>query len=224
MTGCMIDCKDPIQTMEKTKDKDIPYVYSRKLRRSRAAELLVAWIALAFLLAGCRDGKSYSELLRAEDVAVNWYLAQNRVETRVPADSVFETGAEAPFYRMNSDGTVYMRVVNPGSDVKPKKGDTVYFRFMRQNIKYLFDGTNTSAGEGNSEDMSSGLGGMHLVFGNTVLTSTTQYGEGLQVPLRYLGYDCEVDLIVKSPLGFGAEISSCNPYVYNSLKYFKAEY
>ncbi len=63
------------------------------------------------------------------------------------------------------------------------------------------------------------------LYGNNVLTSTTQYGEGLQVPLEYLGYNCEVNLIVKSPEGFTSDgtQSQCLPYVYN-IRYFKAEY
>lgn len=181
-------------------------------------------IALSLAMASCNDGKSYSDLLREEDVSVNWYLAKGRVETAVPADSVFETGADAPFYRMNSEGTVYMRVLRRGDAQKAKKGDKVYFRFMRQNIKYLYQGSNLSSGEGNSEDMASGLGGMNFIFGNTTLTSTLQYGEGLQLPMKYLGYNCEVELIVKSQMGFTAEMAECNPYVYHNLKYFKAEY
>lgn len=180
-------------------------------------------IMLLLSLASCENTKSYSELLKEETEAVNWYLAQNKVVTSVPEDSVFILGDDAPFYRMNADGTVYMRVINPGDKEKrPKKGDTVFFRFMRKNINYLYQGM-TVAGEGNAENMNSSLNGTSLVYGNTTLTSTTQYGEGLQVPLGYLGYDCEVDLIVKSTMGFTSDISNCIPYVFN-IRYFRAEY
>ena len=180
-------------------------------------------IMLLLSLASCENTKSYSELLKEETEAVNWYLAQNKVVTSVPEDSVFILGDDAPFYRMNADGTVYMRVINPGDKEKrPKKGDTVFFRFMRKNINYLYQGM-TVAGEGNAENMNSSLNGTSLVYGNTTLTSTTQYGEGLQVPLGYLGYDCEVDLIVKSTMGFTSDISNCIPFIYN-IRYFRAEY
>ncbi len=180
-------------------------------------------IMLLLPLASCENTKSYSELLEEETEAVNWYLAQNKVVTSVPEDSVFIQGDDAPFYRMNADGTVYMRVINPGDKEKrPKKGDTVFFRFMRKNINYLYQGM-TVAGEGNAENMNSSLNGTSLVYGNTTLTSTTQYGEGLQVPLGYLGYDCEVDLIVKSTMGFTSDISNCIPFIYN-IRYFRAEY
>lgn len=185
--------------------------------------LVITGVALLSLFS-CKDSKSYSDLLREEEVAVNWYLAQHRVEIRVPDDSVFITGEDAPFYRMDASGDVYMRVVNPGDmSNRPKKGDTVYFRFMRQNIKYLYKYGSASE-DGNADDMGSSLGGLSLVYGNTVLPNTTRYGTGLQVPLNYLGYNCEVDLIVKSVDGFSEEVSQCNPYIYKSLKYYKAEY
>ena len=192
----------------------------RRITRHIYGILVVAALGL---MMSCNEGKSYSDLLRDEEVAVNWYLAQNRVEPRVPEDSVFVTGPEAPFYRMDRDGHVYMRVVNPGDmDNRPKKGETVYFRFMRQNVKYLKEGL--TSGVGNSEDMGSSVGSMSLVYGNTTLPSTTQYGEGLQVPLRYLGYNCEVDLMEKSNAGMSADMADCIPYVYKGLKFFKAEY
>lgn len=186
----------------------------------------IAAVVLVGLLCACDDGKSYSDMLRDEEGAVNWYLAQNRVETRVPADSVFEEGADAPFYRMNSDGTVYMRVIRKG-DMKnrPAKGDRVYFRFMRYSIGDMYDNNTLNiSGVGNSEDLDVASSGMNFVYGNTTLTSTTRFGTGIQVPCNYLGYDCEVDLIVKSIDGFTDDISQCVPYLYKNMKYFKAEY
>ena len=190
----------------------------------KSALLFAAFALISTSLTSCEDGKSYSDMLEEEQKAVNWYLAQQKVEASVPEDSVFEVGSDAPFYRMNSDGTVYMRVVNQGDmNNRPKKGDTVYFRFLRQNIKLLKDGTVTGPGSGNADNMISG-GNVSLVYGNNVLSSTTSLGSGLQVPLDYLGYNCEVDLIVKSIEGQTGDISQCIPYLYTGLKYFKAEY
>lgn len=167
----------------------------------------------AVSLTSCEGGKSYSDLLDEEKKSVNWYLSQQRVEGNIPEDSNFIVGKDAPFYKMNSDATVYMRVINRGDmNNRPKKGQTVYFRFMRYDIKSMWEG-NPGSGIGNSEDMGLGSGSLSLVFGNNVLTSTTQYGEGIQMPLNYLGYNCEVDLIVCSIEGFTSEISDCE-YMY----------
>lgn len=174
-------------------------------------------------LASCSSGTSYSQLLREEEVAVNWYLAQNQVDITFPTDGSYLYGEDAPFYRMDGDGYVYMKILDPGNlENKPKKGDVVYFRFMRMNLKTYYE-TGSESWAGNAENMNSSYNGTSLTYGNSTLTSTTQYGDGIQVPLDYLGYDCHVMLIVKSPEGWSADISSCNPYLY-TIRYFKAEY
>lgn len=177
----------------------------------------------AFLLQGCDDSKSYSELLNEEEHAVNWYLAKNKVSIEVPADGKFETGKDAPYYKMDKDGYVYMQVINAGNpNSKPAEGDRVYFRFMRMNVK-SYQQTGQEMWDGNSDNLASEWGNTSLIYGNDVLGSTTQYGEGIQVPLEYLGYDSEVNLIIKSPQGWAADMSQCVPYLYN-IRYFKAIY
>lgn len=172
-------------------------------------------------MSSCEETKSYSELLTEEEHAVNWYLAQHIVSLEIPQNGDFEVGEDAPYYKMDKDGYVYMQVINKGSETdRPEKGDLVYFRYMRLNLKN-YQSSGSEVWEGNSEDLN--FTSSSLVYGNNVLTSTTQYGEGIQVPLEYLGYDSEVNLIVKSPEGFTEDTSSCLPYVYN-IRYFKAEY
>ena len=63
-------------------------------------------------------------------------------------------GEDAPFYRMDGDGNVYMRVINNGNmDKRPKVNDLVYLRFTRYNLSYYKDKTLPS-GDGNAEDVS----------------------------------------------------------------------
>lgn len=174
------------------------------------------------LLCSCSKTESYSELLRDEQQAVNWWLAQRRVVTEIPADSVFEVGADAPYYKMDEDGHVYMQVVNPGSRTsRPKKDDKVYFRFMRTDIKSLYEGYD-SPSSGNAENLGS-YAAASFIYGNNTMQSTAQYGTGIQVPLDFLGYDCEVNLVVKAYSGFTEEQALCIPYLMN-IRYFKAEY
>ena len=45
----------------------------------------------------CSDRKSYAELLADEDYYSNNYLADQRVVSYIPEDSVFESGPDAPF-------------------------------------------------------------------------------------------------------------------------------
>jgi hypothetical protein len=79
--------------------------------------------------------------------------------------------------------------------------------------------TDVMTGTGNSLDMWSSPTSFR--FGNTSLSSSTQYGTGVQVPLQYLGIDCEVNIVIKSQYGFTSEISNVIPYMYN-LRYFKS--
>ncbi len=181
---------------------------------------------MILLLAGassCSKGKSYSELLRDEEKATNWYLSGQRVETGIPKDSVLQTGSDAPFYRLDKDGYVYMQVVELGdtSDMADP-GDLVYFRFMRRNLLQMYDGQDVIP-EGNADDMASGLGTTSFVYGNTELSGTTTWGTGIQMPLQMVGNHSEVNLVLRSYYGFQVDQADCIPYIIN-IKYFKAEY
>ena len=74
------------------------------------------WLAAAVLmlvvasLSSCSDSKSYAEQLEDERRACNAYLASFEVINEIPKDTVFQTGADAPFYRIDPDGNVYMQV------------------------------------------------------------------------------------------------------------------
>lgn len=172
---------------------------------------------------GCEKGESYSELLREEEKAVNWYLAQHRVEMDIPADGHFETGEDAPFYRMDRDGTVYMQVIDPGdAECKAESGEKIYFRFKRENIILMYNGT-PAPPYGNTDDLSSSVGPTYFFYGNKTYPTTVQYGTGIQVPLEYLGLDSEVNLVLKSYSGFTEDQTLCQPFLLN-VKYFKATY
>lgn len=181
-------------------------------------------IGLTFSAIGtcaCSDSESYANLLKEEEKAVNWYLAQKTVCLEIPKDSIFLMGPDAPYYKMDEDGYLYMQVINPGdAEKKAEKGDKVYFRYMRMNIKNLYkNGTETWAGNAQNMEMAPAS----FWFDNYRLEDSQTYGQSIQVPLKYLGYNCEVNLVLKSYQGFTAEQAYCLPYAMN-IRYFKAEY
>lgn len=196
--------------------------------------LSAAVVAVA-LLGSCSDRESYADLLNDENQAVNSYLAEYPVIGSVPADGNFitmqdvqaehpgMTRAEAlkltPYYRMDDDGYVYMQVVNPGGETKAFDDQLIYFRFTRWNLSYAYKYGVWEA-SGNSSDL--GTNTTSFRFGNTTLSSTTRWGEGLQTPLKYLGLDCEVNMVVKSYLGPTEEVSSVYPFLYN-VRYFPSK-
>ncbi len=177
--------------------------------------------ALAF--SACSDSKSYTELLNEETYAVNFFLADQRVCNDIPADSVFLTGHDAPYYRLDEDGNVYMQVLDPGHrddpEYCPTSDQLIYFRFLRYNLNAWYH-YGVWEGIGNATDFS--YSPTSFRYGNYTLESSAQYGAGVQLPLSYLGIDCEVNLVIKSQYGFTDEIANVVPFMYN-IRYFKPQ-
>lgn len=176
----------------------------------------------AMVMTACSDTKSYAELLTDENHDVNAFLVNHRVVGEVPADSVFEVGPNAPYYCLDEEKNVYMQVLNPGTkDNRVANDQQIYFRFTRYNLQSYDSATNEFVGGsyGNSDDMS--MGSTSFRYGNYTLTSSSQWGSGIQMPLAYLGIDCEVNLVIKSQYGMTSEIAQVMPFLYN-VRYFPA--
>lgn len=184
---------------------------------------IIAFSLLAIGAISCEKGESYADLLRKEEKAVNWYLSGESVAVEIPADSVFITGEDAPFYKMDEDGSVYMKVIDAGDkDARPQEGDRVYFRYSRMNLRNFYE-ADYEQWIGNSADIGSAAAATSFIFGNYKLSSSYQYGTGIQLPLNYLGYNSRVKLVLKAQSGFYGEQSQCLPYVYD-VRYFKGLY
>ncbi len=179
--------------------------------------LIAALALMGAALASCSDTKSYAELLNDESHYVNMFLANQRVVNSVPADTVFECGPGAPYYRLDEDGELYMQVIDPGTPGnKAKNDELIYFRFTRFSL-YNYQGGSLS-GIGNETDLS--FDNTFFRFGNYQLASSSQWGSGIQYPLALLPVDAEVNLIVKSQLGLTSEIAEVVPYLYH-LRYYR---
>ena len=179
-------------------------------------------VCLLCLLPACSKSKSYSELLREEEKATNWFMANQRIIGEVPADSVFQTGKDAPFYKMDDEGYLYMQVINPGSpDKRAKQDQLIYFRYMRTNLNELYKG-NDLGPSGNANNLN-GSNQSSFRFNNYTLPSSSAWGSGVQMPLRYLGLDCEVNIVIRSYYGFTEEQGACQSFLYN-IKYYPAQY
>lgn len=185
-----------------------------------AIKILIGICILSLTMVSCDDTESYADLLKDENVAVNNFLADQRIESEIPEDSIFEYGLNAPYYKLDDDGNVYMQVIKPGSkDNMAQNDQLVYFRFTRYNLFGYSDGV-LPEGFGNANDFD--YRNTQFRFGNYVLPSSSQWGTALQLPLYYLGIDCEVNLVIKSQYGYVDEISDVVPYLYN-VRYFKSQ-
>ena len=182
----------------------------------------VASVLLA-VFSSCEKGESYADLLKKQEKAVNWYLSGEPVEIEIPTDSIFIEGEDAPFYKMDEDGTVYMRVIESGDlNDKPKSGDRVYFRYSRMNLRNLYE-ADIETWIGNASDLTGSTPSTSFIMDNYRLQSSFQYGTGIQLPLKYLGYNSRVRLVLKAASGFYSEQSQCLPFVVD-VRYFRGVY
>lgn len=177
-------------------------------------------LGIVFGLSSCDDSKSYAELLTDEAHAINNFLANQNVILELPKDDNFVTGENAPYYRMDAEGNVYMQIINAGDkEDMAEDNELIFFRFTRYNL-YNYDAANNDLrdGWGNSDDLS--MGAFSFRFGNYTLSSSSQWGSGLQMPLSYVGMRSEVNLVIRSQYGLSSEISQVVPFVYN-VRYFE---
>ena len=174
-----------------------------------------ALFVVTMVVSSCNDTKSYAELLTEENQAINAYLLTQKVELSVPENNAFITGEDAPFYKLDEEGSVYMKVIKMGNpEWMAKSDEQVYFRFERQSLLDYNPYTDTFSveGWGNLNDPS--LGSSSFRFGNYTLSSSSQWGSGIQLPLNFIPLDSWVSLIIKSQFGMTSEIANVKPFLY----------
>ena len=162
---------------------------------------------------------TYEDLLAYENDAINYFLRNQSVVQQIPENNNFKVGDDAPYYVLSSNPFVAMKVIDRGSDDKPKDNDRVYFRFSRANLLSYFQ-----TGE-LVEDWNSIVTNSHCSFrlNDFITSSSAQWGKAIQMPFHYgLGYNATVQLVVSSPVGFSNEISNVTPYLY-TISYYKGE-
>ena len=192
------------------------------LRKLFTSITLLASVAAMAFLSGCKDSKSYAELLTEENHACNYFLANYRVENSIPADTIFEVGENAPYYRLDEEGNLYMQVLDAGDPHdRAKNDDLIYFRFMRYNLLTAYNyGDAAVSWEGNADNMASAPTSFR--YQNFSLSTSSQYGAGLQTPLIYLGIGCRVNIVIKSQYGIVDEMAYVTPFLYN-VRYFRPQ-
>ncbi|MCD7710037.1 MAG: DUF4827 domain-containing protein [Porphyromonadaceae bacterium] len=181
--------------------------------------------ALAF--SACNNSKTYIELRKEEDNAIDKFLSSDdHWVSNLPADGEeFETAENSdnpPYYKLE-DG-VYMQIQSIGyldsTNTFFVSGDKVYFRYTRMSLTSWADGTISTSG--NMSDASGSSDTYYFSYNPSVTGSTYsvyyEYGLGIEYPLKYVGNGALLYLIVPSKMGFSSEVSSVVPYLYK-IKY-----
>lgn len=175
---------------------------------------------LAILLAtsACSDSKSYADLLNDENKLVNAFLAEHRVLEEFPGVDECEAGPDAPYYRVDDEGNVYMQVERKGDGTFPETGDRVYFTYLSYDLNYYVVGSNANIGTGNLNSPGNSTP-TYFLYDDFSIEQSSQYGTGIQIPVGLLGYDCKVNVIIKSQAGPTSTMSYVVPYLYEIAYY-----
>lgn len=175
-----------------------------------------AAVMASVMMQSCDDGKSYAEMLTEENKAVNLFLVDQKVVGSVPADSIFQVGNQAPYYQLDEDGNIFMKVLALGEEGNVEEGQQVIFRFRRTNLMFYYPGANIENldWEGNNDNPVSSISSFR--YGDYTLPSSAQWGSAIQLPLSFkqIQLGSRVMLVVKSQYGWSDEITYVQPYLY----------
>lgn len=180
------------------------------MKALRTLYILAAVVAAA-MCSSCDNTKTYAELLTEEDKYVNTFLSDQRVEMDIPADTVFEVGPNAPYYRLDEDGFLYMQVLKAGTPGNRVENDQqIFFRFTRYALADYANSGKLPVGAGNNITLKA----CWFRYQNFSIQNSYDWGVGIQRPLEFLPIDCEVNLVVKSQYGIMTETTNVQPYLW----------
>lgn len=175
--------------------------------------VVLAIAALMVSMVSCEDGKTYAELLTEENNAVNRFLVDQQVLTQIPEDNNFIIGTDAPYYQIDDEGNVFMKVLEKGDGAMAEDNQLIYFRFMRYNLSKYKVSLDDITPDGNANNILDSPTSFR--FGNYNIPSSAAWGAGIQRPLQYVPLNSRVYLVVKSQFGWSSEISVVQPYLYD---------
>lgn len=181
---------------------------------------LLLSVSLLFTFS-CSDTKSYGEMLKDEKNAIKQMIQDSAfvILDDFPADSVFK-----PNEFVQLDGGIYMNVIEWGNEKRAVENKTV--TYVRFKVRGLL-GTDTAYVDitGNGAYPTSFTYPLNADYGYPFSESSSlQYAflsEGTSLPLKYVGENGIVKLIV--PFKRGSEYDQTNgqPRYYAWLKYTK---
>lgn len=182
-------------------------------------------------LSSCSSNKTYAQQLKDEKNAIKSFVKEQGIQAiyidddklddyktyatdwRTDNDSVihFELGQWYKF-----DDNLYMRINSYGDTTQMFANLTfpdIAIRFDSCYNLLTFDSFDEEPYSNETSTASAWL----IEGWNT--TYSSDYGEGLDFPVRFLGYRGNVSLIVPSKMGMSSDISNVIPYYYGTVTY-----
>ena len=167
--------------------------------------LLYSFVLLVagFVSNGCSDDKTYVEKLADERKAIQKFLADKQTSSTLPEDGNFDPN----IYYSLGDG-VYMQVENAGDlNRMAEAGAIVLFRYKRTDL-FTMETTDVNWNV-SSEDSDYQPA---ILYYQT--TTSSSYGEGIQLPLKYVGEEAVVQVLVPSKMGSSVDEGNVIPILY----------
>lgn len=153
------------------------------------------------------------DLKKTERRAMNKYLSKFDVVEALPSIPEIQVGSVAPFYKLDSDGSVYMQVVRMGTEPAASRGEKIFFRYLRYDLLYYLDNGVLPPGQGNANSMTDNPAFFEMGSDDP---ATTRWGTALQLPMQLgLPVGSEVNLVVAAEAGPESEINNVIPFLYN---------
>lgn len=177
------------------------------------------FITILILLAGCNDDVSYAERVETERKRIKEFVNQQNIDVldTYPSNGVFK---ENQYYK--DDSGVYINVVDSGNGKRAGYRSEVYFRFGEVMSLPTAD-SDTLNLWGNNPGL------QPLTFKYGITSTYTDYystgpsyyylSEGVTIPLKYVGENAVVNIIVPFKVGSITQSSSYATYFYKRLRY-----
>ncbi len=179
--------------------------------------ILISLLGLLILSVSCNKKKTYADLLKEENKAIDRFITSNRlvILKDFPKDGKFK---ENEFFRDKATG-VYYNIVKLGDTInlpKVKLGEEVHVRFS--GLRY-FSTTNDTTEFNN---LNSSYPETFTYRGTVNLENRSLYSgttPGWTVPLEHIGHTGKVKMIIPFNWGSQSDKQGYTPTYYNSVEY-----
>lgn len=179
--------------------------------------IILSLVFIAALSSSCNKRKTYADLLKEENRAIDKFIAKNKLTIldAFPKNGAFK---EHEFYRDPATG-VYFNIIQVGDTInteKAKEGSEVHVRF--KGLKYF--SKNDSIEYNNYDPIMSPWPETFVYRGLVTIANRSLYATpGWAVPLQYVGRKGKVKLIVPFNMGSSTDQQGYTPTYYDSLEY-----